>query len=69
MSKKPAPAPEEPNPAYAPVPEVPVERTYTVIGPHRVHECDPGKTFTAVLPLDQEAFLIAVGHIKRYEKE
>lgn len=65
-SKKPEP---DTSAAYAPVPEEPVERTYTVVGPHRVHETDPGKTFTAVLPLEQEKFLIAVGHITRYDEK
>lgn len=58
-----------PNPALAVVePErEPVE--YEVVGPRRVHETEPGGTFTALLTAEQEAALIEGGHIKPTKKE
>lgn len=55
---------EAPNPALAPVPDPePGERTWKVIGPHKVHDTAPGATFTADLPAAQAALLIESGHI------
>lgn len=39
------------------------QRTYRVTGPLTVCGARPGTTFTAALPVGQEAFLLAVGHI------
>lgn len=38
---------------------------YTVTGPHAVLGHDPGKTFEADLPADQEKFLLAAGHLEK----
>ena len=60
---------QEPNPALAPVAEntEPVERAYTVIGPHIVLGHQPGSEFTALIPAAQEALLIESGHIVKQQ--
>jgi hypothetical protein len=44
-------------------------RTYEVTGPHMVHGCTPGGTFTHVFTPEQEAALVWGGHIKQVTKE
>jgi hypothetical protein len=38
---------------------------YKVIGGSQVYETNPGDTFTAALPMGQEAMLVQGGHIER----
>jgi hypothetical protein len=60
---------EAPNPALAPVPEADEsEVEWLVIGPRRVHDTEPGGTFTAT-PSEQIALLVESGHIKRSNPE
>jgi len=40
---------------------------YKVVGGSQVHGANPGETFTAALPMGQEAMLVAGGHIERVE--
>lgn len=42
-----------------------IPRPYLVVGTSRVHDTDPGGTFTLGLPVGQEAALIEGGHIER----
>ncbi len=59
----------EHNPALEPPPpSPPTKKTYKVTGATEVHGTQPGKTFTATLPPQQEADLIWGGHIT-IEKE
>ncbi len=61
---------EAPNPALAPIPEPePGEQTYKVIGPHRVHDTNPGGTFAADIAAPQLALLIESGHIELLNSE
>lgn len=39
-------------------------KTYEVIGAHRVHDTEPGKTFSANLDPVMEERLMSAGHIK-----
>jgi hypothetical protein len=52
------------NPALVPAVEAAAPKTYVVVGPRRVHDTDPGKTFTALLTPGQESALIEGGHIE-----
>jgi hypothetical protein len=44
-----------------------VPQEYKVIGGSEVHGTKPGETFTAAIPLGQEALLIEGGHIEPVE--
>ncbi|MES2867624.1 MAG: hypothetical protein V4703_12850 [Actinomycetota bacterium] len=57
------------NPALAPVVEERTPRTYLIVGPRRVLGREPGTTFTAVIPAQQEQMLIHGGHITLITKE
>jgi hypothetical protein len=59
---------DQPNPAVVAEPEEPQERTYRVTG-HAQETLghQHGETFTALLPADQEAALIAGGAISRVD--
>lgn len=57
---------ETPNPALVPdPPPPPVEAAYTVTGTQRVLDHDPGETFTATLPPDQEQYYLTGGHLEK----
>lgn len=65
--KQTEPTTNDPALAFAPVPE-PVDsgpHRYKVVGELRVCETNPGDTFVATLPPEQEKFLLDVGHIVR----
>jgi hypothetical protein len=59
---------EEPNPALAPIPEEPVEKTYKVVGGSTVFGHETGETFTATLSFQQEASLTEYGHLEVVEE-
>jgi hypothetical protein len=46
-----------------------VPREYRVIGGSRVHETEPGDTFTRALRVGEEGLLFAGGHIERVEQK
>jgi hypothetical protein len=52
------------NPALEPDPVAQPRRTYKVVGPRPVRGVRPGRTFTAVLPVEQESALLEAGHIQ-----
>lgn len=58
------------NPALAPVPpgQDGEEREYKVVGQQPVYDTQPGGTFRAALPPDQEQVLIEGGAIIRHEE-
>ena len=45
-----------------------VPQTYKVVGGSRVHDTNPGDTFTRALTLNEEALLVSGGHIERVEQ-
>lgn len=44
-----------------------VPRKFRVVGTSKVHETNPGDTFTKALTLGEEELLVAGGHIERVE--
>lgn len=63
MTRAAVPQEFEPVVAEAEAAEEPVEKTYTVVGPHRVLDHEPGDEFKALLDPVQETRLIAAGQL------
>lgn len=61
---------EAPNPALVPEPPPPPGPCeYRVTGAQRVLDHDPGETFTATLPSEQERFLLDGGHLAKTKEK